>query len=99
MEWKILPFLSKKPVIAATAKKSPKFYPAHDIKISFVNKHKSNPTKLRLMISKLLSKLRRRIDFCLKETRRKMCFIKRVRLKKKKRVGCEEEEMGRVGWV
>ncbi|KAG5601103.1 hypothetical protein H5410_032473 [Solanum commersonii] len=59
MEWKILPFLSKNPAIAATAKKPPKFYPADDIKKSFVNKHKSNPTKFRLMISNLQSKLRR----------------------------------------
>jgi len=103
MEWKILPFLSKKPAIAAAAKKSPKFYPVDEIKKSFVNKHKSKPTKLRLMISNLLSKLRRsrrrkKERFLLKRKRRKMCFIKRVGLKKKNRVSCEEEEMWRVGW-
>ncbi|KAG5601101.1 hypothetical protein H5410_032471 [Solanum commersonii] len=48
-----------RPAIAATAKKPLKFYPADYIKKSFVNKHKSNPTKLILMISNLLSKLRR----------------------------------------
>ncbi|KAK4722148.1 hypothetical protein R3W88_012381 [Solanum pinnatisectum] len=87
------PVLSKKTVIAATTKKSPKFYPTDDIKKSFINKHKSKPTKLRLMISNLLSK------FLLKRKRRKMCFLKRVGLKKKRRsVDCEEEEMWRVGW-
>ncbi|KAK4718671.1 hypothetical protein R3W88_017009 [Solanum pinnatisectum] len=50
------------------------------------------------MISNLLSKLRRsRIRknerFLLKRKRRKMCFTNRVGLKKKTRVGCEEEEM------
>ena len=50
---------SKKPVIAVAAKKPPIFYPADDIKKSFVNKHKSKLIKLRLMISNLLSKLRR----------------------------------------
>ncbi|KAG5594612.1 hypothetical protein H5410_035844 [Solanum commersonii] len=65
---------SKKFVIAAAAKKPPIFYHVDDIKKPFVNKHKSKHTKLRLMISNLLSKLRRiksmkgrRIDFCLKE--------------------------------
>ncbi|KAH0726488.1 hypothetical protein KY284_002353 [Solanum tuberosum] len=53
------PVLSKNPSIAAMAKKPPKFYPADDIKKSFVNIHKSKSTKLRLMINNLLSKLRR----------------------------------------
>uniref|UniRef100_M1BMN1 60S ribosomal protein L6 n=1 Tax=Solanum tuberosum TaxID=4113 RepID=M1BMN1_SOLTU len=98
------PVLSKKPVIAVAAKKPPKFYPIDDIKKSFVNKHKSKPTKLRLMISNLLTKLRRsgrrkKEKFLLKRTRRNMCFLKRVGLKKKKMVvDCEEEEMWRVGW-
>ncbi|KAG5571048.1 hypothetical protein H5410_060814 [Solanum commersonii] len=97
MEQKILPFLSKNPAIAAAAKKPPKFYPADEIKNFFVNKHKSKPTKLRLMISNLLSKLRRsrkskKERFFLKRKKRKMCFIKRVGLKKKKI--CEE-----WGWV
>ncbi|KAG5605172.1 hypothetical protein H5410_026664 [Solanum commersonii] len=87
------------PAIASAAKKPPKFYPANDIKKSFVNKHKSKSTKPRLMISNLLSKLRRsrrrkKERFLLKRKRIKMCFLKRVGLKKKKRrVGCEEEEM------
>ncbi|KAH0699887.1 hypothetical protein KY284_014102 [Solanum tuberosum] len=50
---------SKKPVIAAGAKKPPILYSVDDIKKPFVNKHKSKLTKLRLMISNLLSKLRR----------------------------------------
>ncbi|KAH0741240.1 hypothetical protein KY290_034283 [Solanum tuberosum] len=53
------PIHSKKPAIAAAVKKPLKFDPADDIKKPFVNKHKSKPTKLRLMISNLLSKLRR----------------------------------------
>ncbi|KAK6791800.1 hypothetical protein RDI58_010881 [Solanum bulbocastanum] len=100
------PVLSKMSVIVAVAKKPSKFYPADDIKKSFVNKHKSKPIILRLMISNLLSKLRRsrrrkKERFLLKRKRRKMCFLKRVGLKKKKkkkrRVGCEEK-MWRVGW-
>ncbi|KAK4738750.1 hypothetical protein R3W88_002447 [Solanum pinnatisectum] len=56
------------------------------------------PIKLRLMISNLLSKLsesrrREKEKFLLKRKRREMCFLKRVGLKKKKRVGCEEEEL------
>ncbi|KAG5599994.1 hypothetical protein H5410_031364 [Solanum commersonii] len=50
---------SKKPVIAAAAKKPPIFSPVDDIKKPFVNKYKSKLTKLRLMISNLLSKLRK----------------------------------------
>ncbi|KAH0641829.1 hypothetical protein KY290_033449 [Solanum tuberosum] len=63
---------SKKPTITMEAKKPPKFYSADDIKKPFVNQHKSKPTKLKLLISNLLSKLRkvkegRRRDFGLKE--------------------------------
>ncbi|KAK4737753.1 hypothetical protein R3W88_001450 [Solanum pinnatisectum] len=86
----MLPFLSKKPATAVAAKKPPKFYSVDDIKKHFVNKHKSKPIKLRLMISNL-----KKERFLLKKKRRKMCFLKRVveLKKKKKKVGCEEEEM------
>ncbi|KAH0644528.1 hypothetical protein KY284_032412 [Solanum tuberosum] len=98
---------SKKPTITVAAKKPPKFYSADDIKKPFVNQHKSKPTKLKLMISNLLSKLRRsqrrkKERFWLKRKRRKMCFLKRVGVKKKKKkkgMSCEEEEMWKVGGV
>ncbi|KAK6791133.1 hypothetical protein RDI58_010214 [Solanum bulbocastanum] len=41
----------KKPISAPPAEKSPKFYPADDVKKPLVNKHKPKPTKLRASIT------------------------------------------------
>ncbi|MED6133593.1 60S ribosomal protein L6B [Stylosanthes scabra] len=47
----VLPRHDPKPKPQAPAQKSPKFYPADDVKKPLVNKHKAKPTKLRASIT------------------------------------------------